>query len=55
MRVEGAGKTLLGPTVVETHSGWITKDGTPKGTAWPDTSATGALDVATRHDWGGSN
>ncbi len=54
VRVEGVSKTLLGPTVVQTHSGWITKDGTPKGSC-PDTSATGALDVATRHDWGGSN
>ncbi len=53
VRVEGVSKTLLAPTVVKTHSGWITKDGTPTGTC-PDASAAGALDVATHHKWGGS-
>ena len=53
VRVEGVSKTLLAPSVVQTHSGWITKNGTPRGSC-PDTSAAGALDVATHHRWGGN-
>jgi hypothetical protein len=53
VRVEGASKTLLAPTSVQTHTGWITKDRTPRGKC-PDTSAAGALDVATHHRWAGS-
>jgi hypothetical protein len=53
VRVEGASKTLLAPTSVQTHTGWITKDGTPRGQC-PETSAAGALDVATHHKWGGN-
>lgn len=52
VRIEGAKKTLLAPTDVTTHSGSITKGGTPKG-ACPATSAAGALDVATHGKWGG--
>ena len=53
VRVEGVSKTLLAPSVVQTHSGWITKNGTTRGSC-PDTSAAGALDVATHHRWGGN-
>ncbi len=53
VRVEGLHRTLLSSKSVKTHGGWITKDGTPKG-ACPATSATGALDVATHHRWGGT-
>jgi hypothetical protein len=53
VRVEGLTKTLLVPATVTTHTGSITKDGTPAG-ACPATSAAGALDVATHHDWSGS-
>jgi Domain of unknown function (DUF4430) len=53
VRVEGVSRTLLAPTVVQTHRGWITKDGTPRGKC-PETSAAGALDVATHHKWAGN-
>jgi hypothetical protein len=53
VRVEGLTRTLLPTTVVHTHSGSITKGGTPAGVC-PSTSAAGALDVATKHHWGGS-
>jgi hypothetical protein len=53
VRVEGLKRTLLPPTVIHTHSGWITKYGAPTGKC-PADSAQGALDVATHHDWGGS-
>jgi hypothetical protein len=53
VRVEGLTRTLLPTTVVHTHSGSITKGGTPAG-ACPATSAAGALDLATKHRWGGS-
>jgi hypothetical protein len=54
VRVEGLNKTLLAPTVVKApKSGWITKGGTPKGQC-SATTAAGALDVATRHHWGGT-
>jgi hypothetical protein len=52
VRVEGLTKTLLAPTKVTTHTGSITKDGTPAG-ACPATSAAGALDAATHHNWAG--
>jgi Domain of unknown function (DUF4430) len=52
VRIEGAKKELLAPTTVQTHSGSITKGGTPKGKC-SDTSAAGALDVATHDKWGG--
>lgn len=52
VRIEGSTKTLLAPTVVHTHGGYITKGGTPQGRC-PATSAAGALDVATRHGWNG--
>jgi hypothetical protein len=53
VRIEGVNKTLLGPTAVTVHSGWITKGGTPRGQC-SATTAAGALDVATHHRWGGS-
>jgi hypothetical protein len=53
VRIEGAKKELLAPTTVQTHRGWVTKDGTKKG-ACPDTDAAGALDVATHGKWGGT-
>jgi hypothetical protein len=52
VRVEGLTKTLLVPAKVTTHTGSITKNGTPAG-ACPATSAAGALDVATHHNWSG--
>lgn len=51
VRIEGANKTLLEPTTVRTHSGSITKGGAPKG-ACSETSAAGALDIATHDKWG---
>ena len=53
VRIEGASRTLLRATTVHTHSGWITKGGTPT-KACSATSAAGALDVATRHNWSGT-
>jgi hypothetical protein len=53
VRVEGLTKTLLAPTKVTTHTGSITKGGTPAGVC-PATTAAGALDVATHHNWTGS-
>jgi hypothetical protein len=53
VRVEGKTRTLFGPKVVQTQSGWITKGGAPTG-ACPATSAAGALDVATGHRWSGT-
>jgi hypothetical protein len=53
VRVEGLKRTLLPATVVHTHSGSITKGGTPAGTC-PATSGAGALDVATHHRFNGS-
>jgi hypothetical protein len=52
VRVEGVKRTLLSPSVVHTKTGWITRFGAPKGDC-PASSAQGALDVATRHRWGG--
>jgi hypothetical protein len=53
VRVEGAKRTLLAPTVVHTRGGSITKGGAPAG-ACPATTAAGALDQATHHSWGGT-
>jgi hypothetical protein len=48
--IQGRTRALLGPTVVQTHGGFITRGGAPTGTC-PAASAAGALDVATRHRW----
>ena len=53
VRIEGLKRTLLPATVVSLKSGSITKDGTPTGLC-PSTSAAGALDVSTKHRWGGT-
>jgi hypothetical protein len=53
VRVEGAKRTLLAPTVVHTHGGSITRFGAPKG-ACPATKAVGAVQLATKGHWGGS-
>ena len=53
VRIEGANRTLLPATTVRTHTGAITKGRTPAG-ACPATTAAGALDVATHHNWNGS-
>ncbi len=50
VRIEGRTRALLAPTVVHTHSGFLTKDGAPAGTC-PDANAAGALDGATHHRW----
>jgi hypothetical protein len=52
VRIEGLSKQLLSATKVATHTGSITKNGTPKGSC-PATSAAGALDLATHHNWSG--
>lgn len=52
VRVEGLKRTLLATTVVHTHSGSITKGGTPAGVC-PASSGAGALDVATHGNWNG--
>jgi hypothetical protein len=52
VRVEGVKRALLLPSVVHTHSGWITRYGAPKGECSAK-SAQGALDVATQHRWRG--
>ncbi len=54
VRVEGLNRTLLAPTqVTAPKSGSITKGGTPTGKCSANTAA-GALDVATKHRWGGT-
>jgi len=53
VRIEGLSKQLLASTKVTTHTGSITKDGTPVGRC-PATSAAGALDQAAHHNWGGT-
>jgi hypothetical protein len=53
VRIEGLKKTLLARNSVHTHGRSITKGGAPAGTC-PATSAAGALNVATRGDWGGT-
>lgn len=52
VRVEGLTHTLLLPKAVKPGSGWITKLGAPTGKC-PASSAAGALDLATHHNWGG--
>lgn len=52
VRVEGVKRTLVSTKTVRTHGGSITKDGALPGTC-PSTSAAGALDVATKGNWGG--
>jgi hypothetical protein len=53
VRVEGVKTTLLAAKSVQTRSGSITRYGAPPGTC-PQSSAAGALDVATRGRWGGT-
>jgi hypothetical protein len=53
VRIEGRTRTLLPATNVRTHSGSVTKGGAPAG-ACPATTAAGALDAATHHNWNGS-
>ena len=54
VRVEGLTRTLLpARTVRAPSSGSITKGGTPSGSCSSSTAA-GALDVATRHNWNGT-
>ena len=53
VRVEGKTHTLLEPTVVHTHTGWITAGHVAKGKC-KATSGQGALDVATHHRWSGT-
>lgn len=52
VRVEGKARTLLAPTVVHTHSGWITAAHVSRGKC-SALSGQGALDLATHHRWGG--
>jgi hypothetical protein len=52
VRVEATSRTLLPATAVRTQAGSITKGGTPAGTC-PSSTAAGALDIATHHNWGG--
>jgi hypothetical protein len=53
VRVEGLKRTLLESATVHTHSGWIRKGGTPSGVC-AATTAAGALDLATKHEWNGT-
>lgn len=53
VRVEGKNRTLLQTKSVRTDGGSITRNGAPAG-ACPANSGAGALDVATKHHWGGS-
>jgi hypothetical protein len=53
VRIEGTSRTLLPAKTISTHTGSITKGGAPAG-ACPATTAAGALDVATHHNWNGS-
>jgi Domain of unknown function (DUF4430) len=53
VRIEGLQRTLLSASTVTTRAGSITKAGAAKGKC-PATSAQGALDVATHHDWRGT-
>lgn len=52
VRVEGLKRTLLAPTLILARSGSVTRYGAPRGVC-PQRSAQGALDVATKHRWGG--
>ena len=53
VRVEGKNRTLLAPTIVHTHAGWITKGGVAAGKC-SARSGQGALDVATHRSWAGT-
>lgn len=54
VRVEGVSRTLLAArTVTLPTSGSITKGGAPRGSC-PATKAAGALNVATKGNWGGA-
>ena len=53
VRVEGKKKTLLHSDTVRTHGGFLTRNGAPSGSC-SASSAAGALDVATKHRWGGT-
>jgi hypothetical protein len=53
VRVEGLNKTLLAAKSVQTQTGSITRYGAPTGSC-PQSSAAGALDVATKGQWGGA-
>jgi hypothetical protein len=54
IRIEGAKRTLLGPTTLRAPAGgWVTKGGAPKGKC-PADSAAGALSAATHGAWSGS-
>jgi hypothetical protein len=53
VRVEGKTRTLLQTKSVQTHGGFITRNGAPTG-ACSANSGAGALDVATKHRWTGS-
>jgi Domain of unknown function (DUF4430) len=53
VRVEGASRTLLTATTVQTHSGSITKGGVASGKCSAQ-SGMGALDAATHHNWVGT-
>lgn len=52
VRVEGASKTLLAATPVQTKTGWVVKGGDGSGKC-PSTSAQGALNDATHGRWAG--
>jgi hypothetical protein len=53
VRIEGLKRTLLPATTVKVPAtGSITKGGTPAGVC-PASTAAGALNVATHHNWGG--
>jgi hypothetical protein len=52
VRVEGASKTLLAATSVQTNTGWVVKGGHGSGKC-PATSAQGALNDATHGRWAG--
>lgn len=53
VRVEGLKRTLLASKVVRPGTGSVRRFGAPAG-ACPEKSAQGALDLATRHRWGGT-
>ena len=53
VRVEGLNATLVPPTQVTTTTAPVVKDGNP-GDACPGTSVAGALELATRGNWGGT-
>jgi hypothetical protein len=52
IRIEGRGKTLLLPTLVRPHGGFIARPGAPP-KACSAKTAQGALDVATHGKWAG--